>query len=210
MRSLNRTHYGSVLISLVLTGACSHRPAGSPLALSAAAADRILPGAPRDEIDNYIEAQLQRLRIPGLALAVVRDGEIVKAAGYGYANLELLVPVTASTVFEIGSITKPFTAVAIMMLVEDEKLSLEDELTTFFPQAPEAWSRITVRHLLSHTGGIQNYAAVASHLAQFHTSIFMEAGPAREDLLALFYNLPIELDPGARGPTTTRVTISSG
>ena len=99
-----------------------------------------------DEVDSYIFTQMRNLHIPGVSLAVVRDGRIIKAKGYGLANIEADSASTPKTVYEIGSLTKQFTAAAVMMLVEDGKVSLDDKITKYFPEAPQAWKRITVRH----------------------------------------------------------------
>jgi CubicO group peptidase (beta-lactamase class C family) len=96
-------------------------------------------------------------QIPGLALLIVRHGHVERAKGYGYANVELKAPVTPETLFQSGSMGKQFTAMAVMMLVEQGKLSLEDSLTKFFPDAPAAWGHVRVKHLLSHTGGFTDY-----------------------------------------------------
>lgn len=88
--------------------------------------------AEADEIDDYISAQMRQLHIPGVSLAVVRDGRITKAQGYGFSNLELKTLSTKETVYEIGSNTKQFTAAAIIMLVEDGKVSLDDTITKIF------------------------------------------------------------------------------
>ena len=122
-----------------------------------------------DKIDDYITAQIKRLHVPGASLAIVRDGHITKAQGYGFANLELRAHATKETVYEIGSNTKQFTAAPIMVLVEDGKIRLEDTITKYFPEAPQAWSRITIRHLLTHTSGIQNHVAVPHWLDVFRT-----------------------------------------
>ena len=149
-----------------------------------------------DKIDNYIETQLRRLHIPGASLAIVRDGRIIKAQGYGLANIELGTAATRNTVYEIGSNTKQFTAAAVMLLVEEGKIDLDDKITKFFPQAPESWSVISVRHLLSHTSGIQNHVAVPGWLDVFKTSITMETTPNRDELLKMFLKLPLEFQPG--------------
>ena len=110
--------------------------------------------AQADAVDDYIKTEMQKRRIPGLALAVVRNGEVIKLQGYGLASLELAVPVTPDTVFELASVTKQFTATAVMLLVDEGKLKLEDPVTQHLPGAPEAWKGITVRHLLTHTAGL--------------------------------------------------------
>jgi CubicO group peptidase (beta-lactamase class C family) len=149
-----------------------------------------------DRVDDYIQARMRGMHIPGLSLAVVRNGQILKASGYGVANLELNSPATPQTVYEIGSMTKQFTATAIMMLVEEDKLHLEDSITKYFPGAPESWRPITIRHLLSHTSGIQNHVAVPGYLGAFKTNLLMESTPGREELLSMFFKLPLEFQPG--------------
>ena len=106
-----------------------------------------------DKVDDYITSEMKNRRIPGLAIAVVKNGEVVKAKGYGLANLELNVPVTTDSVFELASVTKSFTATALMMLVEEGKVGLDDKITTHLINAPYSWRDITVRHLLTHTAG---------------------------------------------------------
>jgi CubicO group peptidase (beta-lactamase class C family) len=152
--------------------------------------------AKADTIDDYIATQMRQLHIPGTSLAIVRDGRIVKAKGYGFANLELKAPATKDTVYEIGSNTKQFTAAAIMMLVEEGKIRLEDAITKYFPEAPESWRGITIRHLLTHTSGIQNHVAVPDWLDVFRTNLKFETAPARDELLKMFFKLPLEFQPG--------------
>jgi len=152
--------------------------------------------AKADKIDDYVSAQMLRLHIPGLSLAIVRDGRVAKAQGYGFANLELRARSTKETVYEIGSNTKQFTAAAIMMLVEDGKVHLEDTITKYFPEAPEEWRGITIRHLLSHTSGIQNHVAVPHWLNVFRTNLAFETAPPRDELLKMFFKLPLEFQPG--------------
>ena len=108
-------------------------------------------------IDQYVSAEMQKQHIPGLSLAVIKDGRIILARGYGFANVELQVPVKPETVFQSGSVGKQFTATAVMMLVEEGKLSLDDRITKYFPHAPAGWQQITVRHLLTHTAGMTDY-----------------------------------------------------
>lgn len=108
-------------------------------------------------IDDYVRAEMDAQKIPGLSLAVIKNGEIVLAKGYGLANVEHQAPVKPETIFQSGSMGKQFTATAVMMLVEEGKLSLDDKITKFFPDSPEAWRNITVRHLLTHTSGLGDY-----------------------------------------------------
>lgn len=109
------------------------------------------------KVDEYVQAEMQKQHIPGLSLAIVRDGQISYTKGYGHANVEHQVAVKPETIFQSGSVGKQFTAMAVMMLVEDGKLALEDKITKYFKDAPEAWQNITVRHLLTHTAGTTDY-----------------------------------------------------
>ncbi len=112
---------------------------------------------PSDRVDDYIRSQLAEQHIPGIALGVYQDGKIIKAQGYGLANVELNVPVKSETIFQSGSVGKQFAATAVMMLVEEGKINLEDHITKYFPEAPASWQNIRIRHLLSHTSGLTEY-----------------------------------------------------
>src|SRR6266704_5104386 len=109
------------------------------------------------KVDDYIKAEMQRQHIPGLSLAVVKDGQIILAKGYGFANAEHQVPVKPETIFQSGSMGKQFTATAVMMLVEDGKITLDDRISKYFTNAPSSWTNVTVRHLLTHTAGFTGY-----------------------------------------------------
>ncbi len=113
-----------------------------------------------DSADEYLEAQMKAHRIPGLALRVIKNGAPVKTGAYGLANLELQTPVTPETVFEIGSVTKQFTAAGILLLVQEGKFSLDDPISRHLPGTPEAWAPVTVRNLLTHTSGIKSYTGL--------------------------------------------------
>jgi len=94
------------------------------------------------EADSYVKAEIKRRSIPGLAVAVVRDGSIVATQAYGLANLELNVPVTLDTIFPIASLDKQLTASAIMLLVQDGKVHLDDEIGPYFTDPPASWKGI--------------------------------------------------------------------
>jgi CubicO group peptidase (beta-lactamase class C family) len=114
---------------------------------------------------------MQKHRIPGASLLVVQDGKPVKSAAYGLADVEQNVPVTMDTVFEIGSISKQFTAAGVLLLEQDGKLSVDDKVGKYLKDIPDTWTNITIRHLLTHTSGIKNYTglngfALTRHLTQ--------------------------------------------
>ena len=110
--------------------------------------------AQADSIDVFINKEMQKRKIPGLQLAIVQNGQIIKAGNYGYANLQDSIPVSDRTVFTINSITKAFVGIAIMQLAEEGKLSLTAPVSTYLADLPEAWQSATVLQLLSHTSGI--------------------------------------------------------
>jgi CubicO group peptidase (beta-lactamase class C family) len=112
-----------------------------------------------DRVDDYVRQRMAREHIPGLSLVVVQKGKIVKAKGYGLASIENHVPAAPETVYDLASTTKPFTATAILLLVQDGKLALDDKIGKFVENVPESWKPITIRHLLSHTSGIPDYLA---------------------------------------------------
>ena len=98
---------------------------------------------------------MQQQKVVGLSLAVVKDGKAIVNKGYGLANVELNVPVHSETVIRLGSISKQFFPVAIMKLQEEGKLNIEDSVHKFFPDAPETWRPIQVKHLMSHSSGLK-------------------------------------------------------
>ena len=115
-------------------------------------------GGPLDEafIDSLF-ADFSTPAAPGAAVLVAMDGRVLVSKGYGLADLEARVPVTPHTNFRLASVTKQFTAMATLLLVQDGKLRLDETLTGIFPGFPAYGSRVTVRHLLTHTGGLQDY-----------------------------------------------------
>lgn len=111
--------------------------------------------AQTDSTDIIVNQMMKQQKIVGLSLAVIKNGKAVVNKGYGLANVELNVPVHAETVIRIGSVSKQFFTTAIMKLMQDGKLSIEDPVHKFFKDAPETWRPITIKHLMSHTSGLQ-------------------------------------------------------
>ena len=107
-----------------------------------------------DATDDYVHRQMEKKKIPGLTLAVIRNGHVVKEAAYGTASLELNVPTTLDTSFSLASMTKIFTAAAVMQLVQEGRISLDEPVTQILTQLPTEWSAVTIRHCLSHTSGL--------------------------------------------------------
>lgn len=109
------------------------------------------------QLDSYVAATLKQQAVPGIAIAITKDGKIVYAKGFGYADLENQVPFTPRTVSRIGSISKTVTATAVMQLVEQEKINLDAEVQVYVPSFPKKKWPITVRQLLCHQGGVRHY-----------------------------------------------------
>jgi CubicO group peptidase (beta-lactamase class C family) len=143
-------------------------------------------------VDDYIEAELKGQNVPGLSLAVVKDGEVVKARGYGVANLELSVAATPDSVYEIASLTKQFTATAVVMLANEKKLALDDRVCRFVTEIPEPWRAVTVRHLLTHTSGIPSHTEMATSPVEKAVG----KGYTRSELIAHVAREPVKFRPG--------------
>ena len=146
--------------------------------------------AQTDSVDAFVRDFIQRHKIPGAAIAVVHRGRVVKAAGYGLANLELNVPATAHSVFEIGSMTKQVTAEVVMMLVEEGKLSLDDSLTKYLTGLPDEWRGIRLRHLLTHTSGLHDWEG--------DTAFSYRREYTTEQFVAFVARHPLDFPPGTR------------
>jgi len=152
------------------------------------------------KIDEYLRTEMKAQQIPGVALAVVKDGKIVLARGYGFANVEHQVPVKPETIFQSGSTGKQFTATAVMMLVEESKLSLEDKITKYFPDAPESWRNITIRHLLTHTSGMTDYPP----------DFDMRRDYTEDDLLQRIKTIPLAFQPGEKWSYSNLAYVTLG
>ena len=140
-------------------------------------------------VEAAIRTEVERQKVPGAAVAIVKDGKVLLAQGYGQANVEHQVPVTPDTIFQSGSVGKQFTAAAVMLMVEQGKITLDDPLTKFFPDAPDHWGAIKVRHLLTHTSGIPDYTGGSIDYRKDHTE---------DDLVRMAHALKPEFAPGSR------------
>ncbi|MEW6207172.1 MAG: serine hydrolase [Acidobacteriota bacterium] len=129
---------------------------------------------------------------PGAAVIVVKDGKVIFRKGYGMANMELGVRIEPDMIFRIGSVTKQFTAVAILMLMEQGKLSLDDEITKYLPDYPTQGHRITIEHLLTHTSGIKSYTGLPEWRPQWRKDVSLK------ELIDLFKDKPMEFAPGEK------------
>jgi len=130
---------------------------GAPLLILLLAITCLAQDGITNRVDEYVQAEMKAQQIPGVSLAVIKNSQIILAKGYGLANVEHQVPVKPETIFQSGSMGKQFTATAVMMLMEDGKLTIDDKISKYFPDSPEGWRNITIRHLLTHTSGMTDY-----------------------------------------------------
>jgi len=143
------------------------------------------------KVDDVIASEMKAQKVPGLALAVVKAGTLVKLKGYGFADLEHMVPVHADTLFQSGSIAKQFTAAGVLLLVEEGKVGLDDPVSKYFPSTPPAWKDIKVRNLLSHTSGIPDYEE-GGIKRDFHLDY------SEDQLLEMAEKMPLNFAPGEK------------
>jgi CubicO group peptidase (beta-lactamase class C family) len=143
------------------------------------------------KVDEYMKATLSFDRFSG-SILIARNGQPVVSKGYGMANLELGVPNAPGTVFRLGSITKQFTSMAIMMLVERGKLSVTDPICKYLTDCPASWQPLTIKNLLTHTSGIQNY----TDLPDFTKNAALPISSAQ--MIALLRDKPLLFNPGEK------------
>ncbi|HJZ67900.1 MAG TPA: serine hydrolase [Blastocatellia bacterium] len=141
------------------------------------------------DVNEFIKTEMKDQRIPGLSIAVTKNGEVALAKGYGLANVELNVPAKAETIFQSGSVGKQFTATLVMMLVEEGKLALDDHISKYIPEAPDTWKDITIRHLLTHTSGLSNRIYAQINMRQDYTD---------DELLKKIESMPLDFQPGEK------------
>lgn len=141
-----------------------------------------------ERVDALIAAAMQASNIPGVQVVVVRDGKVVKDGAYGLADVALQVPVTSRSVFPVASVTKVFTATAVLSLVEAGKFRLESPVGELLPGLPEAWRPVLVRQLLSHTSGLPD-VVVNPVRGEW-------LGKTRDEALAKAGALPMQSQPG--------------
>lgn len=144
----------------------------------------------QESIDGYLQAEMRRQKIPGLSLAVVKDGRPFYVKSYGVATLEHPVPALPQTVYQIGSIGKQFTAVAVMMLANEHRLNLDDPLSKYLPEVPPSWNGVTLRLMLNHQSGIPQFTTPPRQLldlAHDYTDI---------ELIQLAASQPLDFEPG--------------
>lgn len=154
-----------------------------------------LPTDLESRVDQLVLAEMSEQQIPGIAVGIFQHGEVVVAKGYGYSNLEHRVPVTPGTLFQSASIGKQFTAVAVMLMVEDGQLDLDKSIRTYFSDAPASWQPITIRNLLTHTSGIADYFEAMGTNGFEPFDLRRDYDP--EELRQIFYRLPLDFPAGS-------------
>jgi D-alanyl-D-alanine carboxypeptidase len=143
-----------------------------------------------ESIDNDVWTVLHRTETPGATILVVRDGQLLYSNAYGFRELEGQIPAGVDTHYEIGSITKQFTAAAILQLQDAGKLSIDAKVSTYLPDAPHA-GEITLRQLLTHTSGLPDYIGLSSDEQVTKPATF-------EQLMGLVAGKPLDFQPGSK------------
>lgn len=143
-----------------------------------------------EKIDNVVTTMMKEKHIPGLSIAISGQGKIIEKS-YGTANAEHNIPVGKDSIFEIGSISKTFTAIGILMLQEKGKLSVNDRLTKYFPQY-QGWHDITIKHLLQHTSGIREM----TETEPFKSARRKDWTP--QEVIARMAQEPLDFEPGQK------------
>ena len=185
------------LVILALIGSCfttieiasaEHSPTTKAAQTNSEQTDKI-------NIARQIDDLLSRIypdNEPGAAVIVVRNGRILFRKGYGMADMELNVPIRPEMIFAIGSTTKPFTAMAIMILAEQGSLSIDDDITSYLPDYPNPGHRITIRYLLSHTSGIKRLHRLQSYWKRIREDVEVR------ELVRFFKSESLEFAPGEK------------
>jgi CubicO group peptidase (beta-lactamase class C family) len=147
-------------------------------------------------IDRSVTDEMRREHIPGVEIGVYNRGQILLAKGYGLANVELEVPVKPETLFQSGSVGKQFVSAAVMMLVEEGKVGLDDTIVKYFPDAPATWKPILIKNLLSHTSGLAEYES--GERIGPKGPFYLRLDFTEDELVQKIEALPIEFAPGDR------------
>jgi len=143
-------------------------------------------------VDSLANKLIEKQSAIGLSVGIALGDQIVLSKGYGSADLELEVPATEIMVYRIGSITKQFTAAAILLLAEEGKLKLDDPLTLHLPDYTTQSNIVTLRHLLQHTSGIKNFTSLPSYRQQLSRNV------THADILDRFKDEPFDFEPGTK------------
>jgi CubicO group peptidase (beta-lactamase class C family) len=141
-------------------------------------------------VDTISEAALRELRLPSLSIAIARGSRVLLAKAYGLAEVEHDVRASERTVYRIGSITKQFTAAAILRLVEQRKLSLDDPISRYVPGLQTHGRPVSIRQLLNHTSGIRSFTAIPAFASKERLDL------TDDELLGVFQNEPFDFEPG--------------
>lgn len=188
MRNRTRGHCRAAksLLLAILLSASTGVARAQPVSTAGIAAQELV-----SKVEAYMDAAVRVNGFSG-AILVARDGSPVIARGYGAANLELDVPNTPETVFKVGSIAKSFTAVAILQLQDDGKLTVRDSICKHLRDCPDAWKPVTIHHLLTHTAGIPSFTELPDYPRTMAQPV------THPEMVARFRNRPLEFAPGAQ------------
>ncbi len=164
------------------------RPARYAILILTFATFTLAQVSPEASVDEFVKGEMKRQKVPGVSLVVIKDGKPLIVKGYGLANIEHNVPVRPETIFQSGSIGKQFTAFAVMLLVDEGKIGLDEKIGKYLGDVPAGWTDVTVRHLLTHTGGFTDYPPKFDYRRDY----------TEDDLLKIIKETPLAFAPGEK------------
>ncbi len=166
--------------------------AGMAVSAMAVAGVARAAGPGSDALDALMNSAMQREQVPGAALLVMRSGKVLRARGYGLANVEQGVPVSRETLFQSGSLGKQFTAAAVLLLTERGRLALADPISRYLPAGPQEWAPITLRELLDHTSGIHDSEEDGGEVFDLRREY------TDDEIIRVAQSYPLNFPPGSR------------
>ena len=185
-------NYLALALSLTSLEACTNAPAKEPAASTPTAAPTVaVPAVDVNEIDSLIQRVVADKRLVGLSVGVMQDGKVVLAKGYGYRSIDPKLPVTPTTMFGIGSVTKQFTCSSALLLEQDGKLSMADHVGKYFPSATRA-NDITLMELGQHVSGYRDYYPLDFVVRE------MAKPEPTDTVIARYATRPLDFEPGSR------------
>ena len=152
----------------------------------------LLSQGPMAEIDRICRSEVEKGVAPSISVAIVQDQKVLHAAGYGWADIEKKVPATPETIYCVGSVTKQFTAMAMMILEEEGKLSVDDRLSTHLPSCLPAGEKVTLRQVLNHTSGLKNITKIEGLRERY------KEPPPLDEVIRVICNEPLMFEPGEK------------
>jgi CubicO group peptidase (beta-lactamase class C family) len=179
--------FAAMLLSFILS-ACGAPVEALPTAISIPATPTSQSESIEQAVDEYITSDIRQLGFSG-SILIAQGDNILVSKSYGMANIEFDIPNSAQTIFRLGSITKQFTAMAMMILQEEGRLNVQDLICDYVPNCPETWQSVSIHHLLTHSSGIPNYTNFSDFEFQKKYTV--------NEIIDTFIDMPLRFPPGS-------------